>query len=126
MLDHVDFAVVNHTVSRAFYVEALAPLGFLPVCEIDRPDGRKGTGFGTGAVGEFWIGGGAPIVGRLHVAFVAESKRAVDEFYTAAIRAGGSNHGAPGLRSEYGDNYYAAFVRDPDGHVIEAVFRGPH
>lgn len=124
MLDHVDFAVVNHAVSRAFYVAALEPLGLFPICEIDRADGRKGTGFGAGAIGEFWVGGGTPVQGRLHVAFAAESERAVDAFFAAAIRAGGTNHGAPGLRKEYGENYYAAFVRDPDGHVIEAVFRG--
>ncbi len=124
MLDHVDFAVRDVAKSRAFYVAALAPLSLLPIVEVAREDGRIGTGFGSGPIGEFFIGGGTPVGGRLHVAFAARSETAVDEFHAAAIAAGGVDHGKPGLRPGYGEGYYAAFVRDPDGHVIEAVFRG--
>lgn len=125
MIDHVDFAVRDVASSRAFYVAALAPLGLVPVVDFDRPDGRRGTGFGHGPDGVFFIGGGPPVDGRLHVAFRAESSAAVDAFHGAALAAGGADHGAPGLRPNNGDAYYAAFVKDPDGHVIEAVWRGP-
>ena len=124
MLDHIDFAVSDLAASRAFYVAALAPLGLVPILDVDREDGRKGTGFGSGEIGEFFIGGGVPVGGRLHVAFRAQSLSAVDGFHTAAIAAGGIDHGKPGLRAKYGEGYYAAYVRDPDGHVVEAVFRG--
>lgn len=124
MLDHIDFAVSDLVTSRAFYVAALAPLGLVPILDVDREDGRRGTGFGSGEMGEFFIGGGEPVGGRLHVAFRAKSSSAVDAFHAAAIAAGGADHGRPGVRPAYGEGYYAAYVRDPDGHVIEAVFRG--
>ena len=123
MLDHVDFAVRHLAKSRAFYVAALAPLRLVPVVDFEREDGRKGTGFGAEGIGEFFIGGGPPVEGRLHVAFVAETESEVNEFHAAALAAGGSDHGEPGLRLQYGYGYYAAYVRDPDGHIVEAVFR---
>lgn len=127
MFDHIDFAVADVARSRAFYVTALAPLGVVPLVEIDRDDGRHGTGFGgTDRIARFWIGGGAPVAGRMHVAFAATSREAVDAFHTAALAAGGEDHGAPGERPRYGSPYYAAFVRDPDGHVVEAVCRAPN
>jgi catechol 2,3-dioxygenase-like lactoylglutathione lyase family enzyme len=123
LFDHVDFAVENFQRSREFYVHALAPLGVVPLIDIQRADGREGTGFGVADVPRFWIGKGQPISGRFHLAFEALSRNAVVEFYTAALAAGGIDYGAPGLRVQYGDNYYAAYVRDPDGHVLEAVCR---
>jgi catechol 2,3-dioxygenase-like lactoylglutathione lyase family enzyme len=125
MLDHIDFAVQDLARSRAFYVAALAPLGIQPLVETDRKDGRKGTGFGAGGVAQFYIGGGRPVSGRLHVAFTAPSRAAVNAFHEAALAAGGRDNGKPGLRPHYDANYYAAFVLDPDGHVIEAVCRQP-
>lgn len=59
----------------------------------------------------------------MHVAFLAESRAAVDAFHEAAVAAGGRDNGAPGLRPRYAEHYYAAFVLDPDGHNIEAVCR---
>jgi catechol 2,3-dioxygenase-like lactoylglutathione lyase family enzyme len=123
MLDHVDFAVQDLARSRAFYVAALAPLGIRPVIDVARKDGRRGTGFGTGDTAQFYIGGGAPVAGRLHVAFAAPSRAAVDAFHRAALAAGGADHGEPGPRPSYDANYYAAYAIDPDGHVIEAVCR---
>ena len=82
---------------------------------------RLGKYFGTTA--QFWIGGGPMTVGRLHFAFSAESRKAVDEFHSAALRYGAVSTGEPGQRSNYGENYYAAFVLDPNGHTIEAVCR---
>ncbi len=123
MIDHIDFAVADFRISREFYRRALAPLGIEPVIDIDRSDGRKGTGFGRDSSPRFWIGGGPAAVGRIHIAFEAESRADVDKFYAVAIEAGGTPKGEPGLRPQYGDNYYAAFVLDPDGHTIEAVCR---
>ena len=125
MIDHVDFAVRDLAASRAFYAAALAPLGIEPVMEINREDGRRGTGFGRGGAAQFYIGGGPPVDGRLHVAFSAPSRAAVDAFHRAALAAGGSDRGQPGLRPHYDEHYYAAYVADPDGHVVEAVCRRP-
>ena len=123
MLDHIDFSVTDLERSRAFYVLALAPLGINRVFEIKRDDGREGTGFGRGSSPQFWIGRGPAVSGRLHVAFEAKSRASVDAFYNAALEAGGTSNGVPGLRPQYGEDYYAAFVSDPDGHNIEAVCR---
>ncbi len=123
MFDHVDFAVVDLARSRAFYVHALAPLDIVPLIDIRRADGREGTGFGIDTIPRFWIGGGAAVGGRLHLAFEATSRGAVVAFHAAALEAGGKDHGAPGYRARYGDHYYAAYVEDPDGHVVEAVCR---
>ena len=84
-------------------------------------DGEDGyAGFGDERP-HFWIGTGKPLVGRLHVAFEAKNRAAVRAFYEAAIAAGGKDNGSPGLRPHYHENYYGAFVLDPDGHNIEAV-----
>ena len=125
MLDHIDFAVTDLARSRAFYAKILAVLGIHPFLDIQREDGREGTGFGSPDGPQFWIGGGKPVAGRLHVAFQAASRDAVDAFHAAALGMGGASHGAPGLRPQYGEPYYAAFVLDPDGHVVEAVCRNP-
>jgi catechol 2,3-dioxygenase-like lactoylglutathione lyase family enzyme len=124
VFDHIDFAVADLDRSREFYTSALAPLDIDPFLEIDRDDGRKGTGFGSHDGPQLFIGGGPVVGGRLHIAFAAASRSAVDDFYRAALEAGGKSHGAPGLRPRYGEHYYAAFVTDPDGHVVEAVCRG--
>ena len=125
MLDHVDFGTTDYEKSREFYVACLAPLDIHLVMEIERQDGTAGAGFGRNSVPQFWIGEGSAVKGRLHVAFVAESRAAVDDFHSAALAAGGTSKGVPGLRPRYGENYYAAFVYDPDGHAIEAVCRRP-
>jgi catechol 2,3-dioxygenase-like lactoylglutathione lyase family enzyme len=123
ILDHVDFAVTDLARSRDFYTQALAPLGIVPLIEIKRDDGREGTGFGANGFPQFWIGRGERLSGRLHIAFRANTREAVDAFHEAAIAAGGRNHGEPGLRPQYGESCYAAFVVDPNGHVIEAMCR---
>jgi catechol 2,3-dioxygenase-like lactoylglutathione lyase family enzyme len=125
MIDHIDFAVTDLAMSREFYTSVLAALGISPFVGIDRNDGRKGVGFGSHDGPQFWIGGGAAIDGRLHVAFAAKSRAEVDGFHAAALEAGGTSRGSPGVRPRYGEHYYAAFVTDPDGHVLEAVCRQP-
>jgi catechol 2,3-dioxygenase-like lactoylglutathione lyase family enzyme len=121
MLDHVGFPVTDFARSKAFYTQALAPLGIGVVMEVSLSDEGDGyAGFGVDRP-HFWIGTGKPLVGRLHVAFAAKNRAEVRAFYEAAIAAGGVDNGAPGLRPHYHENYYGAFVLDPDGHNIEAV-----
>ena len=122
MIDHMGFPVTHFARSKAFYTQALEPLGFRVVKEVNlSDDGEDGyAGFGDDRP-HFWIGTGKPLVGRLHVAFMAKNRAAVRAFYEAALAAGGKDNGAPGLRPHYHENYYGAFVLDPDGHNIEAV-----
>jgi catechol 2,3-dioxygenase-like lactoylglutathione lyase family enzyme len=127
MIDHIGFAVADTARSRAFYVAALAPLGFGVVMDItkEQTGDYEGTGFGAAGKPAFWIGNGEKRGGSMHVAFVAPNRAAVDAFYRAAMAAGGRDNGAPGLRPHYHANYYGAFVFDPDGHNIEAVCHAP-
>lgn len=127
MLDHVGFPVLDFAQSRDFYTKALAPLGFRLLREFDLSDaGGEGgyAGFGADRP-QFWIGTGTPLTGRLHVAFAASSRAAVDAFHAAALAAGGRDNGAPGIRPHYHANYYGAFVVDPNGHNVEAVHHLP-
>jgi catechol 2,3-dioxygenase-like lactoylglutathione lyase family enzyme len=123
MIHHIDFTVTDFARSREFYVRALEPLGLTLV--IDRWNGRELTGFGSPPDPEFWIRKGPLLTPRLHVAFTAPSRAAVDAFHNVALGAGGRDHGAPGLRQRYAEHYYAAYILDPDGHNIEAVCRLP-
>lgn len=127
MLDHVGFPVLDFAKSRDFYVKALAPLGISLLRDFDLSyTGGDGgyAGFGVERP-QFWIGTGTPLTGRLHMAFAAGNRAAVDAFYEAAIAAGGIDNGKPGLRPHYHANYYGAFVIDPNGHNIEAVHHLP-
>jgi catechol 2,3-dioxygenase-like lactoylglutathione lyase family enzyme len=122
-IDHVKLPVRDLDASRAFYAAALAPFGFKLVY-----DGESSLGFGAGDGGD----DDEPFALRLaegshpgcHIAFTASSTEQVDAFHTAAVTTGGSDNGPPGERP-YGGYYYAAFVLDPDGHNIEAVYHGP-
>jgi catechol 2,3-dioxygenase-like lactoylglutathione lyase family enzyme len=121
MLDHVGFAVKDYDRSKAFYEKALAPLGLSLLME---PAGEA-AGFGEDRKASFWIEShGRPVQGRLHIAFGVDSRQAVDAFYDAALEAGGTDNGAPGVRW-YHPNYYGAYVLDPDGNNIEAVCHIP-
>ena len=106
--------------SRAFYEHALKPFGVRVVQSSQGP-----VGFATDGRGDFWIKEADPGA-AVHVAFAAPDRVTVDEFHAAALRAGGLDNGAPGLRSQYHANYYAAFVLDPDGNNVEAVFGNLH
>jgi catechol 2,3-dioxygenase-like lactoylglutathione lyase family enzyme len=127
MLDHIGFGVADFARSKAFYLRALAPLGIAVVMEVtpEETGGDAYAGFGAAGKPFFWIGTGRALTGRLHVAFAANDRAAVDAFYRAAIAAGGSDNGAPGVRPQYHPNYYGAFVLDPDGHNVEAVCHRP-
>lgn len=125
-LDHIGFPVSDFRRSIAFYKAALAPLG-IRVCygnEFPDDSGDGYAGFGRDRP-QFWIGTGQPVTGVLHIAFAARSREEVQAFYAAAIAAGGKNNGPPGLRPHYHENYYGAFVLDPDGHNVEAVTHLP-
>ena len=120
MLHHVSFGVRDLALSGAFYDAALGALGFRRVFEAS-----KAIGYGL-SEGEDVLylqqrpDAAAPGPG-FHLAFAAPSRAAVDAFHARALRAGGKDNGAPGLRPHYGPHYYAAFLVDPDGHRIEAV-----
>ena len=119
MLDHMGLPVSNFAASRDFYTAALAPLGMELVFE-------GSLGSGTAAFGKdgkpcFGIRAGDAPNRPLHVAFAAPTRADVDAFHAAAVAAGGTDNGVRGLRPEYHERYYGAFVIDPDGHNIEAV-----
>jgi catechol 2,3-dioxygenase-like lactoylglutathione lyase family enzyme len=120
MIDHTGIGVADVSRSAAFYDAALAPLGLRRVRQMPDNTGTDGVGYGL-HYPVFWIDRYHPHSVKQHTAFVARSRAEVDAFHAAAIGAGGTENGAPGLRKA---NYYAAFVLDPDGNNIEAVFRG--
>ena len=126
ILDHIGVPVSDYARSVAFYDAVLAPLGIRRVMEVtaEMTGGDAHAGYGL-AKPEFWIGTDAALKGRLHVAFTAPSRAAVDAFHAAAITAGAGDNGAPGIRAHYHPDYYGAFVLDPDGHNIEAVCHRP-
>jgi catechol 2,3-dioxygenase-like lactoylglutathione lyase family enzyme len=82
-------------------------------------------GFGVPPMPDFWVHQGTPQQPPIHIAFRAENRAVVDAFYEAALAAGGTDNGPPGVRPHYHQNYYGAFVRDPDGHNIEACCHKP-
>jgi catechol 2,3-dioxygenase-like lactoylglutathione lyase family enzyme len=121
MIDHVSIAVRDIKAAESFYTALLAPLGLNKLREW--PDAAIGYGK---KYPEFWINCRlemTPVAqdSGVHVCLRAESTGAVNAFHAAALAGGGTSDGAPGLRPEYNDRYYAAFVRDPDGNRIEAV-----
>jgi catechol 2,3-dioxygenase-like lactoylglutathione lyase family enzyme len=119
MLDHISLRVTNLARARKFYEAALKPLGYSAIMEFP---GAVGLGFEGKP--DLWITESASTT-PTHIAFVARSRKVVDEFHAAALAAGGKDNGPPGLRKEYHPNYYGAFVYDPDGHNIEAVIHKP-
>ena len=119
MIDHINIGVADLDASRTFYERALAPLGYVVV--MDRP---YGVGLGKDGKPDFWISD-RPSSAPLHVAFAADDRATVDAFHAAALEAGGTDNGAPGVRAVYHPTYYGAYVLDPDGHNIEAVCHRP-
>jgi catechol 2,3-dioxygenase-like lactoylglutathione lyase family enzyme len=119
-IDHVKLPVSDLDASRTFYSAALAPFGYRLVYD-EEPSLGFGLGDGSDEDEPFALERhGTPNV-RTHIAFTATSTTQVDEFHAAALAAGGRDNGPPGERP-YGGYYYAAFVLDPDGHNIEAVY----
>jgi len=120
VIDHAGLTVADVASSKAFYRAALGPLGYALIMEWEQY-----AGFGVPPKPDFWIGQGKPNVPPIHVAFRAQNRKEVDAFYKAAMAAGGRDNGPPGLRPHYHENYYGAFVLDPDGHNIEVVCHTP-
>jgi catechol 2,3-dioxygenase-like lactoylglutathione lyase family enzyme len=117
MFDHMGLPISNLTRSKQFFVAALATLGYKVIFDLEHA-----VGMGDQSFPSFWIDEGKPHV-PLHIAFAAPNRKLVEDFYRAAMAAGGRDNGAPGIRAQYHPDYYAAFVYDPDGNNIEVVCR---
>ena len=127
MIDHTGLNVSDPAKSRRFYDAALGVLGYKVLMEIPKhaTGGLVVLGYGVPPKPDFWVAEGKANEPRLHIAFRAENHAQVDAFYKAALEAGGTDNGPPGPRPHYHEDYYGAFVRDPDGHNIEAVCHAP-
>jgi catechol 2,3-dioxygenase-like lactoylglutathione lyase family enzyme len=123
MIDHTGIGVADVGLSASFYDAVLGALGMRRVAQIPENVGTDGIGYGLDHP-VFWIDRFHPHSVKQHTAFAAKSRTEVDAFYAATLKAGGIDNGGPGLRKQYAPGYYAAFVLDPDGNNIEAVYRG--
>jgi catechol 2,3-dioxygenase-like lactoylglutathione lyase family enzyme len=117
VIDHVSLNVADLAASRAFYERALAPLGYEQAIE----HGAQVGFVSPDRYPDFWIARRDPVGGATHVAFRTTERAKVDAFHAAALSAGAADNGAPGIRHEYGDDYYGAYVLDPDGNNVEAM-----
>ena len=127
MIDHLGINVADFDASKAFYDKAMAPLGasLLHMVPQEYTGGAKVGGYGRDRP-VFWLSDqAAEQKSTQHVAFTARSRAEVDAFHAAALAAGGKDNGGPGLRPHYHENYYGAFVFDPDGNNVEAVCHAP-
>jgi catechol 2,3-dioxygenase-like lactoylglutathione lyase family enzyme len=120
VFDHVAINVGDMDASRRFFEQALAPLGYDVSFESPEWVGLQAAGRN-----DFGLVRRDPVSPAVHLGFEAPDRAAVDAFYEAAIAAGGTDNGPPGLRPDYGESYYAAFVLGPDGHNVEAVTQKP-
>jgi catechol 2,3-dioxygenase-like lactoylglutathione lyase family enzyme len=125
MIAHISIGVRDIDRSKRFYDAALEPLGYKYV---RAARSLQGYGYGRDSISFWVIQAEHPVPADeksgLHFCFVAPNPAAVDAFHAAALRSGGRDNGAPGLRPIYGPDYYAAFIIDPDGYRIEAYY-GP-
>ena len=127
IIDHVGLNVTDYGRSKAFYTQALAPLGITLMMEFG-----PAAGFGRDKP-ELWLAGTksdfqseaqVELITPIHVCLRARTQAEVNAFHAAGLAAGGRDNGAPGIRAHYHPGYYGAFVLDPDGHNVEAVFHG--
>jgi catechol 2,3-dioxygenase-like lactoylglutathione lyase family enzyme len=117
MYDHIGLKVKHLGASIDFYVAALATFGY-ELCSRD----ESSAAFGPPGEPAFWLYSAAgSIAANAHIAFRASKRSIVDRFHARGLEAGGRDHGLPGVRVDYGANYYAAFLLDPDGNNVEAV-----
>jgi catechol 2,3-dioxygenase-like lactoylglutathione lyase family enzyme len=124
VIDHVILTVSDFKRSAAFYAAALKPLGITAIIDYEGKDGHPDLkGFGASQKYFFWLKEGKPDPHAVHVGFKAKNKSEVDEFYKAALAAGGKSKEPPKARLEYYPGYYATWVLDPDGHDIEVVHK---
>lgn len=120
MIDHASIGVRSIAAAKAFYDAVFAPLGYS--CQ---SSGDSYLGYGTPEGTQLWLlAASSPVTpdpnSGLHFCFQAPTRASVDAFHKAALAQGGKDNGAPGVRADYGSNYYAAFIIDPDGYRMEA------
>lgn len=119
MIDHLSIGVRSVAKAKAFYDGIFEPLGYKALSE-----SPGSLGYGNGGIQLWMYETDRPVVADeksgLHFCFTAPTRKSVDEFHAAALKAGGRDNGRPGLRADYGADYYAAFVVDPDGYRLEA------
>jgi catechol 2,3-dioxygenase-like lactoylglutathione lyase family enzyme len=122
VLDHVGFQCSDLAASAAFYDAVLEPLGVRKLADF-----KVAIGYGAGEHADFWIGEHHEGEGfrESHIAFAASSRAQVDAFFAAAVTNGAEVLHEPRIHEEYHENYYGAFVRDPDGNNVEAVSHRP-
>ncbi len=130
MIDHYTLLVGDVERAKAFYLAALAPLGYELVMEVTRdmvPDlpFEKSCGLGVKGKPDLWLRPADGAIAPTHIAFRARTRAEVDAFHAAALAAGATDHGAPGPRPHYHPAYYGAFVIDADGYNVEAVCHDP-
>jgi catechol 2,3-dioxygenase-like lactoylglutathione lyase family enzyme len=124
VIDHVVLDASNLPASRAFYEQSLAPLGIAVLADHEGYLGfgeMQDRGETLAPLVYFWLTARTPASSNVHLAFTTDERSKVDEFHAAALAAGGTDNGAPGVREIYHPDYYGAFVLDPDGNNIEAV-----
>ena len=123
LLGHISYGVKSYETSKAFYTAAFAPLGIILIFDSPK-EGVLGYGHGDNEiVNIFETSKASAPGGGCHLALNAPNRMAVREFWNAAVANGGKDNGKPGVRREIGERYYAAFVVDPDGYRLEAVFQ---
>lgn len=122
-IDHISLSVSDLARAKAFFTQALAPLGLGLINEFtaEQSGSVAFAGFGLGRKGTLWLAESGQQTPATHICFRATSRAEVRAFHAAGLAAGGTDHGAPGIREMYHPAYYAAFVLDPEGHNIEAV-----
>jgi catechol 2,3-dioxygenase-like lactoylglutathione lyase family enzyme len=120
VIDHVGLGVSHLDQSRAFYQQALDPLGYQLLLERD-----GSVGFGRDGKPDLFIYVNRPLSGPTHVAIASPDRATVQAFHAAGLAAGGRDNGPPGPRPQYHQDYYGAFILDPDGNNIEAVCHRP-
>jgi catechol 2,3-dioxygenase-like lactoylglutathione lyase family enzyme len=118
-IDHAAMNVTDLDRSKAFYTDALKPVGYSLMFEVE-----DFLGFGDGQMPSFGVAQRDPVGGG-HIALAAPDRETVDAFHEAAMAAGGTDNGEPGVREHYHPTYYAAYVKDPDGNNLEVVCHKP-
>jgi catechol 2,3-dioxygenase-like lactoylglutathione lyase family enzyme len=116
MFDHIGLKVQSLDKSVRFYSAVLEPLGHVLASRDE-----TSAGLGPKDAPVLWLYAAKSAHGGAHVAFQAKTRKSVDQFHAAGLEAGGREHGKPGLRTDYGPSYYAAYLLDPDGNNVEAV-----
>jgi catechol 2,3-dioxygenase-like lactoylglutathione lyase family enzyme len=120
VIDHVTLNVADVEAAKVFYAQALAPLGY----ELTM-DFLEGAGYAAQGKPDFFLAQRGEPSSPVHVAFHSPDRHSVDAFHEAAIAAGGTDNGPPGIRRVYHEYYYGAYVLDPEGNNIEAVTHEP-